>query len=381
MAAFPRSNLFLRTNYFCGFAGLGALFPYLPVMFAHRGLSARQIARTMVIHPISNVAVPPIWGIAADTLGAPLRVLRYAFWGSAVSALPFAIVSGLRSAVVAVCAHSLFRPPLVPLADAVTHQILAHRADRFAWVRVFGSLGFIAAVLAVGGLAGSTHPWVLVITMLLVYSIGALTTYRIGEGSTITADNTPGLREVIGQLRRPSLWPLLLATTSYYTAHAGFDLFFGLHLKQLGYGDQRLGAAWAIGVSTEVLVMLATPRWIRHSRGLLGLCAALAALRWYLLARTDSFWAIALSQPLHGVTFGLWYLCLAREVQRAAPDHLRASHQSLATAAIGAGMVIGYLGGGELFERSGGPAVFSQAIGFSLAAGLLYGLRWALDRS
>jgi len=145
-------------------------------------------------------------------------------------------------------------------------------------------------------------------------------------------------------------------------------------MHRLGHTDAFVGLAWAVGVFVEVGVMLVAPRFVRHSARLLPLCAAVAATRWLLLAGTTAALPLLAIQCLHGVTYGLWFLCLVREIQARAPEGLRAAHQSLGVAAMGLGMVAGYHGGGHVLARRGGPAAFRAAAVASGLAGMLYAL-------
>ena len=75
----PMSPLLpLRGYYFFTYAALGGLFPFLPLLLSSRGLVPSEIAWIMVMIPATNLAVPPIWGAAADALRARLRLLQLA---------------------------------------------------------------------------------------------------------------------------------------------------------------------------------------------------------------------------------------------------------------------------------------------------------------
>jgi MFS family permease len=76
--------------------------------------------------------------------------------------------------------------------------------------------------------------------------------------------------------------------------------------------------------------------------------------------------------PLHGITFGVWYLSGVKFVQTQAPEALRASVQGIAHAAIGVGTVLGYLVAGQVFDRFGGGASFLAAAVAAMLAGLVY---------
>jgi PPP family 3-phenylpropionic acid transporter len=82
-------------------------------------------------------------------------------------------------------------------------------------------------------------------------------------------------------------------------------------------------------------------------------------------------------QPLHAISFGLWWVCSVAYTKERAPAHALAAAQGLFTAASGAGSVAGMLAWGVVYRRTGGAAaVFGGAAVVSLLAGLL-AIPWA----
>ena len=101
-------------------------------------------------------------------------------------------------------------------------------------------------------------------------------------------------------------------------------------------------------------------------------------LRWWLLSRANSPADLWLQQPLHAITFGVWYLAFVHENQARAPAAIRATVQGIAAACLGLGMVLATLAGGYVFERFGGRVLFRLATGAALLALACYSLRQVL---
>lgn len=101
-------------------------------------------------------------------------------------------------------------------------------------------------------------------------------------------------------------------------------------------------------------------------------------LRWLLLSVLESELAVLASQTLHALTFGLWYLALVRYIQVRAPEAARTTVQSVLQAVNGAGMMLGYVVSGELFERGGGQDVFRFAACAAGLGGGFYLVLWRL---
>jgi len=336
-------------------------------------MSATRIALLMTIYPASALLVPPIWGVVSDILSARVGLLRIAIATAGLSLLLFLLPLSTSSIAAVMALYCFFRAPLTALADAVSHAALGPESQRFATVRVFGSIGFAACVLLMGAINASKHLDWLVITTCAIYLGGAL--FTLGLQAQKQGRTRPRVAEALRHLRSPSTLALLLGTACYYAAHAAYDAFFSLHLAALGQTDRFVGLAWMIGVLAEVALMFFAPKAMHYSRHLLVGSSIVATLRWSLLASLRRPLLILASQPLHGVTFGIWYLSLVKEIQRDAPEHLRAAHQSLGMATMGLGMVVGYLAGGSLFAAGGGHLLYRVAATSAGAAILLYFLR------
>jgi MFS family permease len=367
--------------YFFIFGALGLFFPFLPLLLSERGLDSRQIASIMVLIPLSNLVVPPLWGTLADVLRARLGLLRLATAGCGLTLLLLVPDWGFRGALVAIALFSLFRAPLSALADAETYASLGRRARSFASVRLWGSVGFVLFVILPGRLP-ETHrgELVLVLAALLYLAAGGSTAPL--KSAPVTQH--PGVVNHALQLAtKPAMALVLVGHAAYYAGHAAYDVGFSLHLRSLGYSDGLIGAAWAVGVAAEIGLMLAAPRFIHRwpSSSWLMACAVVAGLRWLLLASTSQPAGVLLVQTLHAVTFGLWYLSMVQRTQNHAPEHLRTSLQSITMAFVGLGMAGGYLVSGQVLHHLGGSTLFLLAAGAACLALLLYALALIVRRT
>jgi predicted MFS family arabinose efflux permease len=315
----------------------------------------------MVVVPITNLLVPPLWGFAADVLRARLVLLRVAVVGSGLAVLLLLPNLGLAASIAAMAVFSVFRAPLTSLADAASVDALQGQSQHFSRVRVWGSLGFAAFVATLGWLGASSRPTLLLVSTAIVYLLASAATAPLKEQPI---QHRPGVITDVGRvLRRASVIAFLAATAIYYLGHSMYDVFFGLHAKALGLGDDFVGTAWAIGVCVEVVLLTLAPRFLHllRTEHMLVACAIIATVRWLVLAHFVSPWVLLASQGLHGVTFGLWYLSLVSFVQTRADRHMRTTLQSIALSCVGLGMAGGYLLGGALFEHHGGTTLYCTA--------------------
>jgi PPP family 3-phenylpropionic acid transporter len=84
-------------------------------------------------------------------------------------------------------------------------------------------------------------------------------------------------------------------------------------------------ALWSESVAAEVIVFVAVgPFLLRHLKpeGAMAISAVACVLRWGLLAQSSSSTvAIAIAEPLHGVTFALLHLSCMQILQISYPEN------------------------------------------------------------
>lgn len=382
MRSKPQSRSPLRvlsSFYFLNYGALGAFFPFIPLLFAARGLSPVEISWIMVISPAASLIMPPLWGGVADALRARTALLRLSAFGSAIGALLFLPLQGFWGCLLAMAVLSLFRTPVPSLADAATCAALGDDQTRYGRVRAWGSVGFAFFSLVMGLSRQTTSGSIVLLISASIFFASGLTTLALISPPIHRERGI--LREVMSVVARPAMLFFVVGGGFYYMAHSIYDAYFSLHLHRQGLSDSYVGGAWALGVMMEVVVMSQGPSILagRRSASLLCLAACSSVLRWGLTSRCGSSSAFLAVQLLHGLTYGLWYVSLVRQVQASAPERLRTSLQSVALSVVGCGSVVGYLWGGRLFQSSGGSGAFTLAAAAALVALLCYSLTALLE--
>jgi PPP family 3-phenylpropionic acid transporter len=372
----------LRLYYFASYAGLGAVMPLLALSLAARGFRPSQYAWLMALTPLSRLLAPPLWGMLADRWFGTVKLLRL---NTALAAVAMLVLASARDLVVTACAFAVWAftsSSLVPLADAGAYRLLGKASTGFAYLRVFGSIGFALSALGMsifGVDAAYRTPFVVAAG---TYLCSSLLASRLFDGAAPTRAPLAGALRILS--RRSDVCLLWLGSVFHYFAHGCFDAYFGSYARTIsGVTPAMVSSAWALGVTSEVVVLWWVPRLLRGRLrgGLLTAASLVAALRWWLLANADTPLDVWLQQPLHAVTFGLWYLAFIHENQSSVDDAIRATVQGVAVACMGLGMIVAILAGGNVLEHFGGRVLFRLATGSALLAATCYGLRqWSLAR-
>ncbi len=350
------------------FAALGAFLPFYGPLLESFGLSTTAATQVIAIGPLCGLLAPPLMGALADSGGARRHLLR------ALSLLALVAFTGFfyaeqRPLVVLVTAvgYSIARTSLVALADANALLVGVRRGVSYGRLRSLGSLGFLLAAAAVGATVshGEARPILAITAALLAGSAIIAWVMPVAEGER-PRSLRGGWRE---WLARREIRLFLAAATLGALANGVYDAGFSLHLSHLGLGDS-IGLAWGVAVAAEVPLMLYSGRLVARLGADRTLMVAFAAavLRWSLLAVLRAPAAIIAVQPLHALTFGLYWVSCVTFVFAEAGATMGASVQGLLVAATSLGTITGMCAAGPVLEHLGGGALFGGAAVVSAAA-------------
>jgi PPP family 3-phenylpropionic acid transporter len=352
------------------FGSIGLFNPYAPLWFAHLGYSTLAIGSFAALQSWTRIVAPYGWGWLADHGGGRIRLLRIAalLCLAAAAALWLARGAGAVALGLAVAALFLANGAFTPIAETLIlrhlHDGQALDAKRYGRVRLWGSVGFLVAVLAAGAAlqaAGiAAFPWFAVGGAALL----ALATFRLPPQD----EPPPAAHErvsVAPVLRRPAVRWFFASVMQTVLAHASLYAFFSLYLDSLGYGKAAVGAMWAVSVVAEIAFFaLAGRRFARFDPHHWLIAASLAAALRF--AATAAFGAVpavlAACQLLHVLSFAAHHMACTSLIARHFPDRLRARGSALYSV-LGYGVpgVVGGIAGGALSEHFGLAAVFWAA--------------------
>lgn len=360
----------LSASYFAHFAALGALVPYFGLYLASLGFDAARIGALSAVLVVGRVVAPNFWGWVADRSGSRVGVVR---WTTAIACAGFAAVleaRGLSGLAATLLLFGFFWSASLPQLEAVTLTHLGAEAGLYTRVRLWGSVGFIVAVSAVGVLVGRAGTGALgpvVLSLLLATWAASLVLPEARPAAGAPA------RESLGRvLAQPQVLALLAVCFLMQLGHGPYYAFYSLYLEQHGYSKTAIGQLWSLGVVAEVLVFLVMPRLLSawSLQSLLVASTLCAVLRWALLAwRPDLLAVVLLVQLLHAGTFGLHHAAAIQLVHRYFVGHHQGRGQGLYNSlSFGLGGAVGSAAGGLLWQGLGPAAAFGGAALASVAA-------------
>jgi PPP family 3-phenylpropionic acid transporter len=268
----------------------------------------------------------------------------------------------------------------LPLMEAVTFNHLGTRANRYAQVRVWGSIGFILTVLLVGWWQQRAGSGVVPVAVLMLFVGILLSVLLVPDRPHAHPASEPlALRTL---LRRRAVLLFLLACLLMQASHGAYYAFYSILLEASGYSDPAVGALWAFGVLIEVLVFLRM-HWLLErftAHGLILASLALAVARWLMIGFFIEVLALQIvAQALHAATFGVFHAAAIHLTHHYFPGPTQGRGQAAYNSvSFGVGGAIGSLISGLLWSSAGSAWTFSTAAGFAaLGFGAAYWSRSA----
>ena len=366
----------LSAFYFAHFFHGGGFVAYFPLYLAWRGFGAVEIAWIVALPQVARTFAPAAWGSIADATGARRGVVVFSCLAAAGGFLLLPFVESFAAVAAVIGVSSLLSAGGLPLVEAITLGALAGQPGRYGPIRLWGSVGFIAAVLA-GGALLEVQPVAMLPWALLGFALAALAVSLSlprqrarphSEGESEKLRFTPAVRALLG------------AGFCMALAHGPLYAFLSLHLERAGYSSAAIGLLWTLGVVAEIAVFLYLPALFRRfSLGdILMASFACAVARFLSLGWfPGELWLVVLAQLLHAATFGSFHAASVAAVHRVFPEAAQARGQTLySSISYGAGGAAGALGAGWLWEAAGPGFAFSLSALAGLAGLLIaHGLK------
>jgi PPP family 3-phenylpropionic acid transporter len=364
----------LSAYYFSYFAFLGVFSPYFTLYLQSLSFSAWDIGLLMSQMPLMRLFGPYLWGMLADRLGQRLQIVRITGLAALIVFSAFFLIARFDGLLLAMVAFAFFWAASLPLVEALTFDHLRENSARYSRIRLWGSVGFIVAVLATGALLDHLPLFaVLWISLAALVSI-VLSSMRLSETSHHHSASDEPL-PVGAIMRQPRVRALLAACFAMSTAHGALNIFYSIFLAGHGYSKSLVGALFSLGVVAEIAVFYFMSRVMRRFslRTILLACFSCAVVRFLMIGwGADSLAVLLVAQLMHGLTFGAFHSAAITAINQWFPGRTRSRGQALySSLSFGAGGLVGGMVSGWAWDHLGGELTFVLASFFSLLGLLL----------
>ncbi len=345
----------LSVLYAVQFAYLGIHAPFFPMWLSSRGLPADTVglvlALPIVIRATSAYAVA---GLADRRIGA-LKLLGLLGATSAAVWMILLRFDQLPVIVAVTALTAVLTAALVPLTDTVTLDAAGGHDRMYGRVRIWGSVGFLAAMLA-GGQA------------IVMLGAGAVPAMLAGLSATaaLYAFLSPSLAAASEQRRRRAaetaveplprrfLWAAG-GIACIHASHSVINAFAPILWTKAGFDALTVGIFLGVGVVAEIALLMRFGRtgFGAPVFGILTLGAAAGVLRWALMATGPGALATSALQVLHALSFGATLIGSIAAVSNLVPEGERARAQGLIAATTAGISAAGTATSGQFVEALG----------------------------
>ena len=364
----------LSAFYFAYFAFVGSFTPYWSLYLKSLGFAAFQIAVLMSLFQVARIFAPSLWGWLADHLGRRVQIIQ---WLAALSLVCYVgVFTGTSYAwlFAVMLLLSFFWSASLPLIETVTLGHLGDRFDKYGHIRMWGSIGFIVAVIGLGYLLDIYNIRLLLWVVLGMLVAVALFSHNIPE-PTVLAHHTDG-NSIWSIMRQREVLALLAACFMMSAAHGVYYTFYSIYLVDHGYSKGDIGLLWALGVVAEILIFLWMPK-LTKSFGLkriLVVSLLIAFIRFNLIGWAVSWWWIVIfAQILHAATFGSYHASAVALTHQYFKGRHQSKGQGLYTSvSYGMGGTFGGLVSGYAWDALGSSWTFAISGLMGLIGGLLF---------
>ena len=366
------------------YLAFGTTSPFLPAFLESRGITAEQLGVIFAAATAMRLLAAPMTARLADRFGALRFALAMCSVIGAVAALCYLPIAHFHVLLVVSLLQAAALAPTTNLADALAlaaSKAKTGKGFEYGWVRGAGSAAFIAgsvlagAAISIFGLAAIL--W-LQATMLTgvpwaVSRVPAAATplVDVGQGEARLGVMTLAKSRVFRRL--------VLIAALVLGSHAMHDTFAVIRWRAAGISPWETSLLWSVAVAAEVIVFFFIgPRLVAYLTppGCLALAAASGAIRWGITALSADVVAVALTQPLHGLTFALLHLASMQLIAQVVPQRLAATAQAVyGTLGVGAATTVLILVSGWLYARLGPQAFLCMSLLCLSALPLTVGLR------
>ena len=330
------------------------MLPYWNPYLYSKGFNATEIAYITAIIAATKIFAPYLWGWLADHINNRMQVIQLA---SLICLLVFPAVIWIDSFIVmllVIFLFSFFWNASLPQFEATTLSHLDTQVERYSQIRLWGSIGFIVAVLLAGYIFDRYsirwQPYVMILIFSGVFINSLLIKDKAAKQLQINDQSVTAI------LKQPNIILLFFLCFLMQCSHGAYYTFYSIYLHSHGYSESVTGWLWALGTFAEIFVFIFMHKIIRHYHAatLLVLCFLLTTIRWLFMAyMVDNLLVMMLIQLLHASSFGLFHATAIHLVYQFFQGKLQGRGQALYSASsFGIGGAIGALISGYIWPYS-----------------------------
>jgi nucleoside transporter len=390
----PRLSIMMFLQFFIW----GAWYTTVAVYMTEMGMTSLT-HWPYTVNPIAAIIAPFFLGLIADRYFATEKVLGtlHILGGIIMFLVPQASGSPTLF-ILLLLAYNLCYMPTLGLSNSLAFHNITDQENQFPVIRVFGTIGWIAAGLfisfvlgkLIGGVAEKTalplYTTATASILLGIYSFSLPHTPPKGAGDAVSLRSISGI-DAFKALGRKPFYIFLFCSFLICIPLAAYYNYTQIYLGASGFTN--IAGTQTIGQMSEVLFMLLMPlffvrlgvKWML----LVGMLAWVLRYSLFALGAPDGIaWMIIGGIALHGICYDFFFVTGQIYVDKKSTEKIRGQAQGfLVLVTYGVGMLIGAQIAGALYNSLLGSATTLTAVqwqqfwwipaGFAVVVIILFG--------
>lgn len=309
------------------------------------------------------IVAPFIIGLIADRFFAAQKLLGVLHIVGAVLLYLAGTAGSFSQFYPYLLIYMIIYMPTLALVNSVAFNQMSDPSKQFANVRLWGTIGWIAA----GMLIGYVFQWEAKSMLGSTFIVGAIASAALGLYSFLLPNTPPPakgqkttIRDILGLdslalLKDRNYLIFFISSVLICIPLAFYYSFANLFLNEVGM--ENAAGNMSFGQISEVLFMLLLPIFLRRYglKMTLGVGMLAWALRYVLFAFGDAgagVWMLFMGIILHGICYDFFFVSGQIFTDHKAPEKIRSAAQGLITlATYGVGMLIGFKVAGLIVDN------------------------------
>jgi nucleoside transporter len=348
---------------FLQYAIWGAWAPVLSAyLLDDLGFSGTQAGWIYALLPLATILAPFIGGQVADRYFASEKVIAFLQLTGGILLLVVARTESFSAMWPLMLVYCLLYAPTLALTNSVAMINLRDSEKEFGAIRVWGTIGWIAAGLALSGWrtlgAGNES---LMMNGDMIFLAGVFSILMSLQAFTLphTPPQKEGVKpwaflESLKMLGEKNFTVFMAITFVVSTELEFFYILTAPFLQSdaIGVSSANLPAIMTIAQFAEIFVMAFLLSWSLKRYGMrrtLAVGVVAWPIRYVIFAVGTPAWLVIASLALHGFCYVFFFVAAFIYVDKVAPPDIRASAQSMiAIVALGLGRFLGSLFAGKI---------------------------------
>ena len=353
----------LATMMFLEYVIWGSWLPLLALYLADvLRFTGGQIGWIFATQAIACVVALFAGGQAADRLISTEKLLAICHVIGGTAMLALAWQTSFWPFLTIMLVYQLAYIPTMSLTNAIAFHHLANARDEFGKIRMWGTIGWIAAswpfVFILAGKTGAElHDAlgsIFIVAGVASFALAAfsLTLPATPPARASAASNAP--LEAIRLLAVPAMLVLFIVTFMDALVHQCYFQWTSPFLERAGLAANWIMPAMSIGQIAEIVTMAGLGAVLRRLgwRTTMAIGVAAHAARFFVYAIGDPLWLMVAINVVHGMCYAFFFAAVYIFVDEHFPKDSRASAQGLFNLLIlGLGPFVGSLLWGALGDR------------------------------